>query len=344
MERPPLPRNDQLDRSVDDLEISVRSYNCLKNADIRTIRDLVQRSEREMLATKNFGKKSLNEIKDILNGMGLDFGMEFDAQGNPIPGTGGRDAALEGYDDVDEEGERIGAPMAERMIDGGGGVALDGGASAGQRSASDPRWVSPDEPAGGRERGGSDELPQDELPTRIGTHLDIRMVSGQEILSNRELISDTKEAQAKKPLYFNLWVEDDRQRTLRIPISLNVGEIYKFLFALENKSRKQGGISEPFNESEAQKHAAAVKAMIEVHCSFLENGEGFERREVDYRSGVGFQPQAFNLKPVLDGRFYLTARLIIKGETIYRKVLVLHVKDESVERQPEGVAGLSVTA
>ena len=44
-----------------------------------------------MLATKNFGKKSLNEIKDILNGMGLDFGMEFDAQGNPIPGTGGRD-------------------------------------------------------------------------------------------------------------------------------------------------------------------------------------------------------------------------------------------------------------
>src|SRR5215210_8183633 len=50
MERPPLPRNDQLDRSVDELELSVRSYNCLKNADIRTIRDLVQRSEREMLA------------------------------------------------------------------------------------------------------------------------------------------------------------------------------------------------------------------------------------------------------------------------------------------------------
>jgi hypothetical protein len=46
-----------------------------------------------MLATKNFGKKSLNEIKEILNGMGLDFGMEFDEQGNPIPGTGGRDGA-----------------------------------------------------------------------------------------------------------------------------------------------------------------------------------------------------------------------------------------------------------
>jgi DNA-directed RNA polymerase subunit alpha len=103
MERPPLPRNDQLDRSVDELELSVRSYNCLKNADIRTIRDLVQRSEREMLATKNFGKKSLNEIKDILNGMGLDFGMEFDAQGNPIPGTGGRDGDLDDYEDIDEE-------------------------------------------------------------------------------------------------------------------------------------------------------------------------------------------------------------------------------------------------
>src|SRR4029434_1909527 len=104
MERPPLPRNDQLDRSVDELELSVRSYNCLKNADIRTIRDLVQRSEREMLATKNFGKKSLNEIKEILNGMGLDFGMEFDEQGNPIPGTGGRDGAdLSDFADIDDE-------------------------------------------------------------------------------------------------------------------------------------------------------------------------------------------------------------------------------------------------
>jgi len=87
-ERPPLPRNDQLDRSVDELELSVRSYNCLKNAGIKTIRDLVQRSEREMLATKNFGKKSLGEIRDILRSMDLDFGMEFDEKGNPIPGTG----------------------------------------------------------------------------------------------------------------------------------------------------------------------------------------------------------------------------------------------------------------
>lgn len=89
--RPPLMRNDLLDKSVDELELSVRSYNCLKNADIRSIRDLIRRSEKDMLNTKNFGKKSLTEIKDLLHGMGLDFGMDFDEQGNPIPGSGGRD-------------------------------------------------------------------------------------------------------------------------------------------------------------------------------------------------------------------------------------------------------------
>jgi DNA-directed RNA polymerase, alpha subunit, bacterial and chloroplast-type len=98
-ERAPLPRNDQLDRSVDELELSVRSYNCLKNAGIKTIRDLVQRSEREMLATKNFGKKSLGEIRDILRGMGLDFGVQFDEQGNPIPGTGGGEIEDDGGED-----------------------------------------------------------------------------------------------------------------------------------------------------------------------------------------------------------------------------------------------------
>ncbi|RMG08351.1 MAG: DNA-directed RNA polymerase subunit alpha [Acidobacteria bacterium] len=88
--RAPLARHDILDRSVDELDLSVRAYNCLKNADIRTVRDLIKRTEREMLQTKNFGKKSLNEVKEILHGMGLDFGMEFDEHGNPIPGSGGR--------------------------------------------------------------------------------------------------------------------------------------------------------------------------------------------------------------------------------------------------------------
>ncbi len=68
---------ENLRRSVEELELSVRSYNCLKNARIRSLADLVQRSEGEMLKTRNFGRKSLNEIRDILNGMGLTFGMDF---------------------------------------------------------------------------------------------------------------------------------------------------------------------------------------------------------------------------------------------------------------------------
>jgi DNA-directed RNA polymerase subunit alpha len=69
---------DQMSRSVDELELSVRSYNCLKNAGIKTIGDLVTKTEAEMLKTKNFGRKSLNEIKDILAEMGLQLGMEID--------------------------------------------------------------------------------------------------------------------------------------------------------------------------------------------------------------------------------------------------------------------------
>ncbi|MCL5236602.1 MAG: DNA-directed RNA polymerase subunit alpha [Nitrospirae bacterium] len=70
--------NENLLKSIDELELSVRAYNCLKNANIKTIADLVQRSEHEMLKTKNFGRKSLNEIKDILTSMGLGFGMKID--------------------------------------------------------------------------------------------------------------------------------------------------------------------------------------------------------------------------------------------------------------------------
>jgi DNA-directed RNA polymerase subunit alpha len=69
---------DKLSKSVDEMELSVRSYNCLKNANIRTIGELVQKSEAEMLKTKNFGRKSLNEIKEILSGMGLALGMKLD--------------------------------------------------------------------------------------------------------------------------------------------------------------------------------------------------------------------------------------------------------------------------
>jgi DNA-directed RNA polymerase subunit alpha len=76
--RPEL--NENLFRNVDELELSVRASNCLKTANIRTIADLVQKSEAELLKTKNFGKKSLNEIKTILGEMGLHLGMRLDPE------------------------------------------------------------------------------------------------------------------------------------------------------------------------------------------------------------------------------------------------------------------------
>jgi DNA-directed RNA polymerase subunit alpha len=77
-EGPTIPLNDNLFRSVDELEFSVRSQNCLQNADIKYIGELVQKTEQEMLKTKNFGHKSLNEIKEILREMGLELGMKVD--------------------------------------------------------------------------------------------------------------------------------------------------------------------------------------------------------------------------------------------------------------------------
>ena len=76
--RPRVEMNENLFRNVDELELSVRASNCLKTANIRTIADLVQKTEPELLKTKNFGKKSLNEIKTILGEMGLSLGMRLD--------------------------------------------------------------------------------------------------------------------------------------------------------------------------------------------------------------------------------------------------------------------------
>ncbi len=82
---PPRPVLDEyLNRPVDELELSVRAFNCLKNAGIVTLRDLVQRTESEMLKMKNFGRKSLNEVKEVLASMGLSFGMKFDETGQVI--------------------------------------------------------------------------------------------------------------------------------------------------------------------------------------------------------------------------------------------------------------------
>jgi len=75
--------NENLYRTVEELELSVRSANCLKNAGIKLIGELVSKSESEMLKTQNFGRKSLNEIKDILTEMGLTFGMKLDTFPDP---------------------------------------------------------------------------------------------------------------------------------------------------------------------------------------------------------------------------------------------------------------------
>lgn len=78
-DNPPI-FNENLLKSIDELELSIRSSNCLKNANIHTIADLVQKTEQEMLRTKNFGRKSLNEIREVLASMGLHFNMRVDMQ------------------------------------------------------------------------------------------------------------------------------------------------------------------------------------------------------------------------------------------------------------------------
>ena len=106
----------------------MRSYNCLKNANIQTIRELVQKSENEMLKTKNFGRKSLNEIKDILHKMGLSLGMKFDEHGRIIwpplpsqtapPTSGGNRGPLSAAEDPDmrhrNSGSKLGRQPAHR--------------------------------------------------------------------------------------------------------------------------------------------------------------------------------------------------------------------------------------
>ena len=112
--------NEVLNRSVEELELSVRSYNCLKNANIQTIGDLVQKTEAEMLRTKNFGRKSLNEIKEILSGLGLSFGMRFDAQGRLVSPSGAPaqigtpiEPDLSGGDEDEDEDEEGAGSAAE---------------------------------------------------------------------------------------------------------------------------------------------------------------------------------------------------------------------------------------
>ncbi|HEY2845810.1 MAG TPA: DNA-directed RNA polymerase subunit alpha [Bryobacteraceae bacterium] len=117
-ERAMSQMNEVLNRSVEELELSVRSYNCLKNANIQSIGDLVQKTEAEMLRTKNFGRKSLNEIKEILGSLGLSFGMKFDSQGRLIAPSGtpavlGPDEGIDEDEDDENEAPESEAPLAD---------------------------------------------------------------------------------------------------------------------------------------------------------------------------------------------------------------------------------------
>jgi DNA-directed RNA polymerase subunit alpha len=97
--------NEILNRSVEELELSVRSYNCLKNANIQTIGELVQKTEAEMLRTKNFGRKSLNEIKEILANMGLSLGMRIDAHGRLVAPPQQAPGSIQDYGPEDENSQ-----------------------------------------------------------------------------------------------------------------------------------------------------------------------------------------------------------------------------------------------
>src|SRR4051795_6973004 len=100
--------NEILNRSVEELELSVRSYNCLKNANIQTIGELVQKSEAEMLRTKNFGRKSLNEIKEILANMGLSLGMRIDAHGRLVAPPAQPAGMITDYGQDDDTQDNVG--------------------------------------------------------------------------------------------------------------------------------------------------------------------------------------------------------------------------------------------
>jgi len=108
--------NPNLYRSVEELELSVRSANCLQNANIKYIYELVQKTESEMLKTKNFGRKSLNEIKDILSEMGLSIGMKLDgfvAPSQPVKSAVETDADAGNVQKDDEEFDDLGDELEE---------------------------------------------------------------------------------------------------------------------------------------------------------------------------------------------------------------------------------------
>lgn len=151
---------------------------------------------------------------------------------------------------------------------------------------------------------------------------------------------------APDTLYINLWIEDENRKAVSLPATLKCGAAYAFLFAIEKWSREDSGVSEVFVEPPELAEAPVTRVVIELLCPFLptEDQSGYVRREVDYRAGEGFPPVAFNLRPDTVGRFYLTARLLIRGETLYREVFDLEViAGESVPAATDSFAVAALT-
>jgi DNA-directed RNA polymerase subunit alpha len=131
-----------LNHSVEELELSVRSSNCLRDAGIRTLGDLVQKTEAEMLKYRNFGRKSLQELVDILSDMGLHFGMDVDAIMLPggLDGDAGEPAAAAGgEEEISEDASEAVAALMQAL--GGADVAEE----AGSESADEPKDATEEE-------------------------------------------------------------------------------------------------------------------------------------------------------------------------------------------------------
>ena len=154
-----------------------------------------------------------------------------------------------------------------------------------------------------------------------------RGVDGTQGMAGREMFEGDSTL-----LYINLWIEDKQGEATLVPAKLVRGAAYNFMVAIEPWLREQADTTRHFTEPEELKRTPLARLTVEILCPFLEGSvSGYIRRDVNYYAGTGFPLEAFGLKPTEVGRFNLTARLILRGETIYREVLGVEVVASSAE-------------
>jgi hypothetical protein len=150
------------------------------------------------------------------------------------------------------------------------------------------------------------------------------------------------EADGETRLFANSWFIDGRGEPVVSPAKLMIDKDYRFLFAIERMTRTAEGISHPFKEPPSLLRNPVTDLTLEVCSSILRNDSDtrsvYAKREVRYRRGVGFAPQAFDLKPMKIGSTFITVRLIAINETIYREVIeaeVVAAQSKRSSRQSE---------